>query len=113
MKRYFDLSGISGDSLLMALDRQVTEEGLSVETLMEVLERYGFRAKAYRDKKLYEKTPFIMLDVKRRHYYLIEKMNRKQVFVFDPNFGTVRLCRVFWRFLWSEYYITLCYNLDN
>ncbi|MBR0385158.1 MAG: hypothetical protein IJI05_01260, partial [Erysipelotrichaceae bacterium] len=55
----------------------------------------------------------IMLNVRKRHYCLVESCDRKHIYLYDPNIGTVPVKRVLWRFLWSNYYITLCYNVND
>lgn len=113
IREYLRLTGCDGDSILTALERAVRKEGLTVLDIIDVMSSYGFEVHCYRDKRTYYGTPFLMLDARKKHYYLITHHEKNRVFIYDPNLGYVVIPGWLYRFLWSEYYITLCYNFNN
>lgn len=110
LKRYFELIDYDGTVLLQQLQRKLSDEGLSVASILEVLKCGGIEAAAYRSRKMAENGPYLLLNRKRRHYQLVLSVGRHLVQIYDPNLGDVAVWKFFYRFLWSEYYITLCYN---
>ncbi len=107
LKRYFELIGYDGKTCLDELEGYVDEDGLSFYALMEVLNSHGFITKAYKSWRVYKQTPYLLLDAKGKHYYLVIRFDRYFVYLFDSNFGDFCLIRPFFRLIWFRYYLTI------
>ena len=110
VERYLQLSDRQNDAMINELRQEVTEEGLSFQSIIDVMERHDYSVNGYYDHKIFSEAPYIMFDSKRRHYYLIEKLGRFTVTMYDPNLGEVRILRFLFALFWCKYYLTICYN---
>ncbi len=113
IRRWMEITEHYDEGVLNELKTVVNEEGLSFSSIMDVMKRNGYTARAYRSKVIFTETPYLLLDDRRKHYYLVEKFTGTMVYLYDPNIGTVRLYRFLFRLIWCQYYLTICYNDDE
>ena len=95
---------------MIELEEELTAEGLSFHSVIEVLRRHGYTVNGYYDRRIYKDVPFLMFDSRRKHYYLVEGFERFTVRLYDPNHGEVRILRFLFALFWCKYYLTICYN---
>ena len=113
LARYFDLIGFDGYTALGFMEERVTERGISIPDMAYVLERSGFTLTVWKDGRPFTEGPYIMYDQKREHFLLVEEVRRHFVVIWDSNYGKVRVFRILFGLIWSEYFITLCYNIGS
>ena len=110
IRRYLKLTGNENESLIRELEDEVSEEGLSFKSIMDVMGKFGYEVLGYYSHKVFRETPYIMFDSKRKHYYLVEEFGRFTVRMYDPNLGIISIWRLLFRLFWCKYYLAICYN---
>ena len=110
IERYLQLTDRYNDQIICELKQEVTEEGLSFQSIIDVMGRHGYSVSGYYSRKMFHEVPYVMFDRKRKHYYLIERIDHFTVNLYDPNSGEVRILRLLFALFWCKYYLTICYN---
>lgn len=111
--RFLEITERYDERLIQMLEKNVTEEGLSFQAVIDVMQEFGYDVKAYYSHMVFRMVPYIMFDNRRKHYYLIEDFSRFTVQLYDPNMGAVRILRLLFRLFWCKYYLVICYNKDT
>ena len=89
VRRYLEIT--HGDmGIISRLQERVSEKGLSLADVAEVMEANGYGISAYKGR-VQGVLPLILLDDVRGHYYLLEKRKGIWLFLYDPNRGTIRI----------------------
>ena len=107
VQRYLQLTGKEDDGIIDELNARVTDRGLSLLDMKEVLERHGFAVGCYHDRKPQYCFPLIMLDNKRGHYYLVYGRQGNEILMSEVTLGDFRIHIFFFKTLWSYYYLTV------
>lgn len=107
VQRYLQITNLEDDGIIAELNARVTDRGLSLLALKEVLERHGFSAGCYYDRKPQYCFPLIMLDAKRGHYYLVYGREGNEILMSDSTRGDFRIHIFFFKVFWSYYYLTV------
>ena len=81
IRKLLSFTGKVDEKLIRKLEYRVNEEGLSFLNMMEVMNEYGYEVKAYRSELPYYETPYLMFDSKKKHYYLIMKLEELRMFL--------------------------------
>lgn len=110
IKRYLKMTDNMNPNIIVELNGEVNENGLSFLSLIRTMEKYGYEVKAYKDEKVFYGAPYLMFDARRKHYYLVEQFDDVFCYMFDPNIGKVKLLRRLFELFWCQYYLTICYN---
>ncbi|MBQ3385357.1 MAG: hypothetical protein IJG59_09140 [Erysipelotrichaceae bacterium] len=107
VRKYFELISYDGSEIIRQLQSHVSNRGLSVLDIVDVMNRNGFECVAYYDRKVCYEFPYIMYDAVYHHYYLVADGDDRYVYIYDRNLGEMRLFRWFFRFIWSKYYVSV------
>ena len=110
IKRYLELEGREDPGLMTELSAAVDDNGLSFISIIRIMGLHGYEVGAYISDEVYCQTPYLMFDSHRKHYYLIERFDKRYGYIYDPNMGEVRLFRRLFELFWCKYYLTICYN---
>ncbi len=112
-KRYFEMVGYDNPELLNKLAEKVEEKGLSIASILQVMNNDELKVEAIKSNILPTCFPLIVLDKRRNHYLLLLQADKVFIKIYDPNLGEVVLFKIFVRLLGWEYYLTLCYNNED
>lgn len=107
VREYMKILGIDGNGIISELEKSVSESGISVFQIVNCFRNNGLKMKAFRDRKLPERYPFIVYLPFFHHFLLVKGRNHFTYLISDIILGTVSVPRPFFRFLFSNIYLMM------
>ena len=106
VREYLKLLNVDYTLVVEELDKRVTENGVSVYDIIDVLGNYEIEAHAYKCFFVYPNAPFIIYLFSKKHYILIKRVGLL-VELFDINVGWVKIPLIVYFFINKRYIIVL------